>query len=123
MKILIDHREMRSGVAEALGRLGADIETAALKVGDYVVSDRVAFERKTVDDLFATLFERCFRSFWTWRGRTGVRSWSSKVVIRSWFQAAGCILGRYRAFSLPLHLCASPLSTRLMRQILHRSLQ
>ncbi len=58
MKILIDHREMRSGVAEALGRLGADIETAALKVGDYVVSDRVAFERKTVDDFFATLFER-----------------------------------------------------------------
>ena len=58
MKILIDHREMRSRVAEALGRLGADIETTALKVGDYVVSDRVAFERKTVDDLFATLFER-----------------------------------------------------------------
>jgi len=58
MKIVIDHREMRSGVAEALRKLGADIETTALEVGDYVVSDRVAFERKTVDDLFATLLER-----------------------------------------------------------------
>ena len=58
MKIVVDHREMRSGVAEALRKLGADIETTALEVGDYVVSDRVAFERKAVDDLFATLLER-----------------------------------------------------------------
>lgn len=58
MKIVIDHREMRSGVAEVLDRLGADIEITTLEVGDYVVSDRVAFERKTVNDLFATLLER-----------------------------------------------------------------
>ncbi len=58
MKIVIDHREMRSGVAEALERSGADIEITTLEAGDYVVSDRVAFERKTVDDLFATLIER-----------------------------------------------------------------
>lgn len=58
MKIVIDHREMRSGVAEMLHKLGADIEIATLEVGDYVVSHRVAFERKTVDDIFATLLER-----------------------------------------------------------------
>ncbi len=58
MKIVIDHREMRSGVIEALERLGADIEITTLEVGDYVVSSRVAFERKTVNDLFATLIER-----------------------------------------------------------------
>ncbi len=58
MKILIDHRETRSRVAEALGKLGADIEITTLEVGDYVVSDRVAFERKTVDDIFATMLER-----------------------------------------------------------------
>ena len=54
MKIVIDHRQMRSRVAEALGKLGADIEIATLEVGDYVVSDRVAFERKAVDDVFTT---------------------------------------------------------------------
>ncbi len=58
MKIVIDHREKRGGVIEELQRLDADIEFAALQIADYVVSDRVAFERKTVDDLFATLFER-----------------------------------------------------------------
>ncbi len=58
MKIVIDHREKRGGVIEELQRLGADIEFAALEVADYVVSDCVAFERKTVDDLFATMFER-----------------------------------------------------------------
>jgi ERCC4-type nuclease len=58
MKIVIDHREMRSKVAEALDRFGADIEITTLEVGDYVVSDRVAFERKTVEDVFATLLER-----------------------------------------------------------------
>jgi Fanconi anemia group M protein len=58
MKIIADHREMRSKVIESLEKLGADIEITTLKVGDYVVSDRVAFERKRIDDLFATLLER-----------------------------------------------------------------
>ena len=58
MKIVIDHREKRGGVIEELQRLGADIEFATLQVADYVVSDRVAFERKTIDDFFATMFER-----------------------------------------------------------------
>ncbi|CAG1004582.1 hypothetical protein METP3_03625 [Methanosarcinales archaeon] len=49
---------MRSRVPEALVKLGAEIEISTLKTGDYVVSDRVAFERKTVDDVFATLIER-----------------------------------------------------------------
>lgn len=58
MKIIIDHREMRSKVPESLQKLGAEIEITTLEVGDYVVSDHVAFERKTVNDIFATLLER-----------------------------------------------------------------
>ncbi|HMB44235.1 MAG TPA: ERCC4 domain-containing protein [Candidatus Methanoperedens sp.] len=58
MKVFIDHREMRSRVAEGLVKLGAEIEITTLEIGDYVVSDRVAFERKTVDDIFSTLLER-----------------------------------------------------------------
>jgi ERCC4-type nuclease len=58
MKIIIDRREMRSKVPESLQKLGAEIEIATLEVGDYIVSDRVAFERKTVNDLFSTLLER-----------------------------------------------------------------
>jgi len=58
MKIVIDHREMRASVSEELEKLGAVIEINNLEVGDYVVSERVAFERKTLPDFFATLFER-----------------------------------------------------------------
>jgi ERCC4-type nuclease len=58
IKIIIDHREKRSKVVQEFGNLGAEIEVTTLEVGDYVVSDRVAFERKTVDDLFMTLIER-----------------------------------------------------------------
>lgn len=58
MKIIVDHREQRSQVIVSLEKLGADIEITTLNVGDYVVSDRVAFERKRIDDLLATLLER-----------------------------------------------------------------
>jgi Fanconi anemia group M protein len=58
MKIIVDYREQRSKVIGSLEKLGADIEITTLKVGDYVVSDSVAFERKRIDDLLATLLER-----------------------------------------------------------------
>jgi ERCC4-type nuclease len=58
IKIIIDHREKRSRVVQELYKPGVDIEVTTLEVGDYIVSDRVAFERKTVDDLFMTLIER-----------------------------------------------------------------
>jgi Fanconi anemia group M protein len=51
-EIVIDRREMRSHVAKTLERLGVKLTFKTLLVGDYVVSDRIAFERKTIDDLF-----------------------------------------------------------------------
>ncbi len=50
LKIIIDKREMRSPVPKALDRAGADISFEIMPVGDYVVSDRCAFERKDIDD-------------------------------------------------------------------------
>jgi hypothetical protein len=47
-EIVIDHREMRSPVAKILERLGVKLTFRTLLVGDYVVSDRIAFERKTM---------------------------------------------------------------------------
>jgi len=49
-KIIVDNRELNSGVVKALDRLNADLEIKNIDVGDYVVSDRCAFERKTTDD-------------------------------------------------------------------------
>jgi ERCC4-related helicase/ERCC4-type nuclease len=56
-RVLVDKREIRSPVARLLEKLGADIELHTLEVADYVVSDRVGIERKTVDDFLSTLMD------------------------------------------------------------------
>jgi ERCC4-type nuclease len=69
VRIIIDKRELRSSVAIQLEKLNCNIEFDTLEVGDYVVSDRCAFERKTVEDflkswldekkLFGQLIDLC----------------------------------------------------------------
>ncbi len=55
LRIFIDHRETKSGVAKVLDRLGMELNFAALEIGDYVVSDRIAVERKRTDDFVTSL--------------------------------------------------------------------
>jgi len=56
-RVYVDERERGSGVPEALQELGVAIVFQQLGVGDYVVSDRVAVERKTVEDLAKSVFD------------------------------------------------------------------
>ncbi len=60
--IYIDTREMRSGIAKRLKEKGARIEVVNLDVADYVLSERVGIERKTVDDFLDSIIsgERLF---------------------------------------------------------------
>ena len=57
LRVVIDHRETKSGVAKSLDRLGVELSFKALEVGDYVVSDRVAVERKRTDDFASSLID------------------------------------------------------------------
>ncbi|MDQ1276073.1 MAG: hypothetical protein QG610_1648, partial [Euryarchaeota archaeon] len=57
LRIVIDHRETKSGVAKALDRLGMELSFMALEIGDYVVSDRLAVERKRTDDFSSSLID------------------------------------------------------------------
>ena len=57
LKIVIDHRETKGGVAKVLDRLGMELSFAALEIGDYVVSDRLAVERKRTDDFASSLID------------------------------------------------------------------
>ncbi len=52
--IFVDSREMRSGVVKTLFS-NADIRVQNLEVADYVLSDRVAVERKTAEDFVESL--------------------------------------------------------------------
>jgi Fanconi anemia group M protein len=58
IEIVIDQRELDSTIARELSKR-EDVETRleTLAVGDYVLSDRVAVERKTVGDFLDTLLE------------------------------------------------------------------
>ena len=58
IKIIADHREEASGVIRELKDLGADVETRQLKVGDFILSDRVGVERKSVDDFLQSIVDK-----------------------------------------------------------------
>lgn len=58
IRIIVDHRERPSQTVSELGRLGAALEFKSLKVGDYVVADEVAIERKTFADFATSIFDR-----------------------------------------------------------------
>ncbi|HUW66884.1 MAG TPA: DEAD/DEAH box helicase [Candidatus Nanoarchaeia archaeon] len=58
LQIYVDHREIRSGVARALEAAGVQVIMKTLEVGDYVVSDKVAIERKTDMDFLDSIIDK-----------------------------------------------------------------
>jgi ERCC4-type nuclease len=56
--VLVDHREVNSGIPAALRAAGVRVTAASLAAGDYVVSDRLVVERKTGADLAASIKDR-----------------------------------------------------------------
>ena len=57
MKIIVDVHERRSGIADTLAELGAEIEIAPLPTGDYAVGADTLVERKRVLDLHAAVLK------------------------------------------------------------------
>ncbi|MGP8336791.1 MAG: DEAD/DEAH box helicase [Methanosarcinaceae archaeon] len=57
LTVIVDQREMRSTVARTLDSLGVNVVFKTLEIGDYVLSDRLAVERKTVDDFTSSLID------------------------------------------------------------------
>ncbi|MDY7081644.1 MAG: ERCC4 domain-containing protein, partial [Halobacteria archaeon] len=53
---VVDQRETKSKIARSLDRRDdVALELETIEVGDYVLSDRVAVERKSVDDFISTV--------------------------------------------------------------------
>ncbi|NOY11600.1 MAG: DEAD/DEAH box helicase [Archaeoglobi archaeon] len=76
--IYADSREMRSGVVRKLRERGVEVIVRNLEVADYVLSERVGVERKTVDDFLDSLVgrERLFSQIMNLK-----RSYQRPVVI------------------------------------------
>jgi len=58
IKIIADHREAPSGVVHELMQLGVEVEARQLGVGDFILSDRVGVERKTVGDFLQSIVDK-----------------------------------------------------------------
>jgi len=58
ISIQVDSREGRSAVVKELLRLGVEVKLSSLAVGDYVVTDDVGVERKTVADFSASIIDK-----------------------------------------------------------------
>ncbi len=58
VRIVVDHREVKGHVVKELEKAGLYITLETLEVGDYVLSDRIAVERKRCDDFVSSLIER-----------------------------------------------------------------
>ncbi len=56
LNIIVDHREP-SSIKKRLVKLGMDVKEQQLDIADYVLSDKVACERKTGADLIASLMD------------------------------------------------------------------
>lgn len=55
--IKVDKRETRSGIKDYLLNCGCVVEEENLQIADYIVSDRVAIERKTYSDMVSSIMD------------------------------------------------------------------
>lgn len=62
VRIIVDHRETKNHVFLNLKQLDVDLIRKQLKVGDYICSERVCVERKTIPDFLQSIIDqRVFR--------------------------------------------------------------
>lgn len=54
-ELLYDHREEASGIPDLLREQGIDLAAEQLPVADYIVSEKVAIERKSAEDFVSSL--------------------------------------------------------------------
>lgn len=55
--VYVDQRERNSGIAKKLSEMGVTVEVKQLEVADFLLSERVAVERKTVPDFLQSLID------------------------------------------------------------------
>lgn len=55
LKVIVDHRERASHLPEHLREQQLGVEMQTLQIGDYIISDRVCIERKTVSDFESSI--------------------------------------------------------------------
>jgi len=60
LRIYADYREKNSGIPDLIKEKGVIVILDNLSVGDYVISSEIAIERKSVEDLISSVFDKRF---------------------------------------------------------------
>ena len=55
--IFVDFREKKTSIIDTIEEMGAKVKLISLKVGDYIVSDRVCVERKFSEDFINSIID------------------------------------------------------------------
>jgi Fanconi anemia group M protein len=56
--LVVDHRERASVMVAELAKIGVVMDFKSLKVGDYLISEEIAIERKTLEDFASSILDR-----------------------------------------------------------------
>jgi len=57
LRIIIDKREIKSGIPELLKSVGIKTEVKTIPIGDYIVAPETIVERKTIHDFVSSVFD------------------------------------------------------------------
>ncbi len=78
LTVVVDDREGRSGLAEAIAAIGRRVAVSRLPVGDVGIGPRILIERKTVADFVLSVEDgRLFEQAWALRGA----SWRPLLIV------------------------------------------
>ena len=120
LSIIVDSREMNSSVVKELIRFGVNIKVENLTIGDYILSSRVAVERKTAQDFALSIVDR--RLFL--QARNLISTYKKPLIIvegENLYTASnvnanairGAILSLLMDYGIPVILAKNPLETAL----------
>ena len=56
--IFVDSREIPNGILEYFGQYDCEVQQKSLLCGDFIISDRVCIERKTVNDFINSITDK-----------------------------------------------------------------
>ena len=121
VKIIVDPRESPSQVINELRRLNVEINLETLACADYILSDEVAVERKTSEDLAASivdgrLFDQASRLKETYRKPIIILEGESLTSVRDVKPEAiaGAVSSLLVDYQIPVFRSANPRETALL---------
>jgi Fanconi anemia group M protein len=116
LKVIIDSRERNIDLIGALETSGLEIDVRTLPVGDYIVSDRLCIERKTISDFESSimngrLFEQLERLKKAYSSPIMVLEGSTEDFRLKRNVINGTIVSIYVDYGIPIILSTGPIHT------------